>query len=358
MSDAIESGDDGRSWGGVRLWVFLSLAITVGVGVFLRWFLAGKVLKAVPYENLWHLHIHLGYYGAVIPLIWLAAKRAGGRVPGSKSMLVYGLFVAVASVGFATRGYELPGIIGSTGVLAIWLEGAIRLQRDDVRRDSWLVGVPLGLFAVAAAIPMVAITEGAARLEWLRAFLSLLLLGVAVPTALLASRFQFRGGWLWWGATVVAGLATGPLESQILQLAFAMLGYIVLGTLHTSNRGRVPRGDPPGGAVGALDVGGHEPRPCGLPPHHPLHGDRGYSLPSAGTGALCPHPATSRPPGPVDLHAAAATLHPLNLPSGGVEGGQPASRDGVDGDRRGDPSHREAPANRGAAWSSVGEPVK
>src|SRR3990170_7511392 len=123
--------------------ILAALAATVLLGLFLRWQLAGAVeLLLAQYAHLRHVHTHLGFYGALLPLAWLAAFGAEGALPRLTAP-IYAVCVVAAHVGFALSGYGVLAITGSTGVLAIWLFAAWRRRRLVIDGDGWLFGAPI-----------------------------------------------------------------------------------------------------------------------------------------------------------------------------------------------------------------------
>ena len=209
--------------------VSLCLLITLLLGAYLRWYLASVAPLFGSWGNLRNTHIHLGYYGVIFPMMWLSWRTAGATILGKYALWLYSISVVSASLGFLFTGYGIVAIIGSTGVLIIWLISAFNLQRWTGRSQSWLKGVPIAILLGALCIPAIAVTGGAERNQWLRTFLTLLLLGGAVPTACLLDGLRRpKGSGLWLAFTILAAIAVGPLDSSVLQLAFAGMGLILL----------------------------------------------------------------------------------------------------------------------------------
>jgi hypothetical protein len=162
-------------------------------------------------------------------MMWLSWRTVGATILGKYALWIYSISVASACLGFLFTGYGIVAIIGSTGVLIIWLISAFNLQRWTGRSQSWLKGVPIAILLGALCIPAIAVTGGAERNQWLRTFLTLLLLGGAVPTACLLDGLRRpKGSGLWLAFTILAAIAVGPLDSSVLQLAFAGMGLILL----------------------------------------------------------------------------------------------------------------------------------
>lgn len=68
-----------------RVGLLAALLGTIGLGVWLRWALAGAVDLLAPFGHLRHAHSHLGYYGLLFPLAWLGWKAAGATIPGRRA---------------------------------------------------------------------------------------------------------------------------------------------------------------------------------------------------------------------------------------------------------------------------------
>jgi len=248
----------------------LALGVAVLLGLFLRWQMAGATtLFAESFANLRHVHTHLGFYGALLPLAWIAAAGDDHALPRLTAPL-YALFVVMAHVGFAFWSYGLLAIAGSTGVLGTWLFAAWRRRRLVVLGDGWLFGVPLAMPLAAACIPPIAVflrRAPALSQSMIQTFLGLLVLAVLVPSALhvVGARaprkpvwflaavllvtavrapmdFVLRALWIAFGGGAVA-LSLGLLQplagTGVAALHFAVLGP-VLPTLVWPYAERVP----------------------------------------------------------------------------------------------------------------------
>ena len=134
----------------------LSLIGTVWVGAWLRGWLAGLPLPVHDFADIRHLHTHLGYYGVLLPLMWLAWQERGIAPLRLRTVAVYAAATLLAAIGFGLEGYGLPAIIGSTVVLAVWLAAAWG-ARDEVRPGGgWLSTAPVAIVIGAALVPLVA----------------------------------------------------------------------------------------------------------------------------------------------------------------------------------------------------------
>ncbi|MCC7074334.1 MAG: hypothetical protein IT383_23715 [Deltaproteobacteria bacterium] len=209
--------------------ILLALGATVLLGLFLRWQLAGAVaLFADNFANLRRVHTHLGFYGALLPLAWLAAYDDDNALPRATGAL-YALFVLVAHVGFALAGYGVLAIAGSTGVLGTWLYGAWRRRRLVVDGDGWLSGAPLAIPVAAACIPAIAVTlrrDPSLSAGIVQSFLSVLVLGVLVPAAMhVAGARAPKKPW-WIVAALMGAVGLGFTELSYLLLPVAALVLI------------------------------------------------------------------------------------------------------------------------------------
>jgi len=210
----------------------VSLAGTVAVGAWLRLVLAGVPLPLRDFGDLRHLHTHLGYYGALFPLMWAAWSRLGGPSPGPKALGLYALAVAVSAIGFGLSGYGPVAIAGSTAVLVGWLVSAWALQRSGP--GGWLRGVPLGVLLGSSMVPWVAMSaSGTQAQEVARSFLGMLLLGALVPSALAVIRARVFPAWGWLLAAGAGALSLGAVGGPH-QVALAVVGVLLAVSVLTS----------------------------------------------------------------------------------------------------------------------------
>lgn len=180
-----------------RAGLLAALLGTVGLGVWLRWALAGAVDLPVPFGHLRHAHSHLGYYGLLFPLAWLGWKAAGAAIPGRRSLSLYAASTAAAFGGFALAGYGPVAIAASTVIAAIWLYSVAPLVRRMARVHDPLGAVPLGLVASLACVPPIALnlrSDPALAAGFVSTFLSGLLFVVIIPSTLAARRIS-PGPW-------------------------------------------------------------------------------------------------------------------------------------------------------------------
>lgn len=204
----------------------LGLVGTLALGVPLRWFLAGVPLIPGEFKHLRHAHTHLGYYAVLFPLLWWAWPRGA---PGPLVLGAYSAAVVVATVGFLREGYGLAAIAGSTGVLGVWLASAVGL-RGALRQAGWLGSAGPAVVLGAACIPAVAVLSGRDPVlsgELVRTFLSLVLLGAVLPTALRAGGAPAPPWPFWLACTVLGALYLGPLPHRPLGAALALLGALL-----------------------------------------------------------------------------------------------------------------------------------
>jgi hypothetical protein len=220
-----------------RVSIAVALVGTMGIGVWLRWALAGGIGLAIPFANLRHAHSHLGYFGLLFPLAWVGWRAAGARVPGRATLVTYGLCTVIACVGFAQGGYGVVAIAGSTLVAAFWLWSAGALLGRLRSLGDPLGLVPLGIVASLSCVPPIAMylrSEPALAHGFVSTFLSGLLLVVIVPSTL-AGRHISPGPWPFFlvvgclGALHL-GVAPHPI-TRIGLLAYA--GLMLAPTLST-----------------------------------------------------------------------------------------------------------------------------
>lgn len=205
------------------------LVLTLALGVYLRWFLAGLGL-ALPsftrFEYLRHAHSHLGYYAVLVPLAWLGWTQRGIIALRPREAWLYGASTGLATLGFVQAGYGLLGIIGSTIVGLLWLLAAWRAARAARGSDDPLQVVLCGTAAALACIPVIAISlrrDPALAAAAVQSFLSLMLFLVVAPSALTALNLRQRTAWGLCVAGLGAGVALGLWPSPLTRLALAAL---------------------------------------------------------------------------------------------------------------------------------------
>lgn len=212
---------------GVWSLVGASLLGTALLGVTLRWFFAGVPLPAGEFVFLRHAHSHLGYYGVLFPLMWLAWARLERPSPGPIALTVYALAVIASTLGFLKEGYGGMSIAGSTAVLAVWVWSAWPLRRER----GWLATTLPAVWISAVIIPGVAVAasrgEDALAGGLVKGFLTLLLLGAALPAALASRGCRPPPMGLWALGTGAAALSLGPLPHPVASLGLALLGGLL-----------------------------------------------------------------------------------------------------------------------------------
>lgn len=255
----------------------LPFMVTLSFGFLLRWQLTGLFFRSLPFLELRHAHAHLGYYGLLFPLSWLAWKAAGVKTFSPKWMVVYAIATWASVFGFLQGGYA-PLSRSASGVVALfWLVSAFWVIPRMKQLKDPLGAVPLGVLLSLSMLPVVALSVS--RFPELTAglvssFLAALLLLVILPSTL-ASRQLSVGPWplllilgglsaaalgayprLWTQAGLV-GYAlllllpkTGPFRSQDLGwLLRTVWGLVALGLL-AMGTGLLPNVQPV--AIGAI----------------------------------------------------------------------------------------------------------
>lgn len=209
----------------------VALLVTLALGVWMRWALAGAFALPLDFAHVRHAHSHLGAYGVLFPLAFVAWRNAGAPAPGPRVMVVYGAATALAVFGFLRAGYGVEAIIGSTVVGALWLHGAFGLRHRVLRLDDPLALVPFGIVAAMACVPFIALTlrrDPPFAQHLVATFLSALLLVVVAPSALAAIGARA------WPAPVltIAGLASaaalGVWPSTLTRLGLAVYALFFL----------------------------------------------------------------------------------------------------------------------------------
>jgi len=200
----------------------------MGVGVFMRWFLAGKLAISLDLDAVRHAHSHLGYFGVLFPLAWLAWRQVGAPVPGVRILYLYVFATVLAFFGFLRAGYGPEGIVGSTLVGVVWVITAWRLRgrlRDIF--DPLALVFPGVLFAQLCVPPIAFYIRPNPDLAYafVATFLAMLLLGVIVPSALAS-----RGVRLPWPIMLPAAVL-GAASLGIWSTPAASIGLAVYGVL-------------------------------------------------------------------------------------------------------------------------------
>lgn len=155
----------------------------------MRWAFAGAWPFGLDFNHLRHAHSHLGAYGVLFPLAFLAWRRLGAPAPGQRMLAVYFAATVVAVIGFLRAGYGPEAIAGSTVVGALWLVSAFRLRGRVLERANPLALVPPGLVAAMLCVPLIALNvrrNPTLAQEAVATFLSTLLLVAVTPSALAA----------------------------------------------------------------------------------------------------------------------------------------------------------------------------
>jgi hypothetical protein len=183
-----------------RVGVAVAAVGTLGLGLWLRWFLAGRVPIPTDFAFLRHAHSHLGYYGLLFPAAWWAWAYVGAATPGPRLTAVYGAATLLATVGFVRAGYGPEAIVGSTIVGVAWLVSAARVLRPRSEAEPSggggrraapsprpLTGMLPAVVLAEACVPPIAIflrRDPVLAHGLVTTFLTMLLLGVVVPSVL------------------------------------------------------------------------------------------------------------------------------------------------------------------------------
>lgn len=222
--------------------VALCLIGTLALGATLRAWLGGSGWLPHDFRHLRHAHTHLGWYGAIFPLAFGVWRRRGWWTPGKRLMASYWLAVLVALIGFVRAGYGVDAIAGSTWVLGTWVAVALR-NREQLswRREDWLAMVPVMVVLTAMSIPPIAVTlrrDPGLSARWVQTFMTVMLLGVGVPTALQRGGLRAPPAGLWALGVVACALWVGVLPMVWLQPGMWLLGGLLLGAAWVSRAAR------------------------------------------------------------------------------------------------------------------------
>lgn len=217
-------------------WIITFLLITVVTGLIFRMQMAGVSLNFLKDLDLRRAHSHLGYYGVLFPIAWLALSGAKWSVPLNRSFIFYSFIVVLSYIGFLYEGYGLLAIVTSTVVLAIWI---IFVWQNRIfinfTKGNWLHSIPISILLSACLIPIVAITSGngsgIAR-NIAETFLAILMFGVFVPSILHRGITSPPSSWKWTLACVIASIDISNLyETWVFGIGTVFLGYLLLQAL-------------------------------------------------------------------------------------------------------------------------------
>lgn len=207
-----------------------ALTLTLLLGLWLRGRWAGWPLPGWDDLNLRHAHMHLGWYGLLVPLVWALAARAGIAVPGRRWVGAYALAVVVATAGFLAAGYGLAAIAGSTAVLVVWLRLAWAFAAQIGAR-SWHAVVAPGLLLAALCIPPIAVftrRDPALAIALVRTFLGLMTWLVLVPVLLAARGWPAPRPAVWLLAASAAALWFGGAWHPALAFGAVVMGLLLV----------------------------------------------------------------------------------------------------------------------------------
>lgn len=211
----------------LTLTALLGLLAAAGIGLWLRLVLAGVTPFAGTWAFVRHAHTHAGYYVVLFPLAWIAWHRLGARAPGPRLSTLYGAAGLCAVVAFALRGYALASIAASTVVGGVWLAAALR-ARGTTR--GWLRVTPAGVALAVLFVPPIGVLtrrDPALAQSLVQSFLSVLLLGVMVPTSLATLRAPSPPPALWGALALLGAGFLGALPWGPLGIALSVLGLLL-----------------------------------------------------------------------------------------------------------------------------------
>ncbi|MCU0696822.1 MAG: hypothetical protein MUC96_09855 [Myxococcaceae bacterium] len=213
----------------------LALLGTFALGLWMRLAMLGLVPLGLEFSHVRHAHSHLGAYGVLFPLAFLAWRRTGAFALPRWALALYTVSTVASVAGFLTRGYGALAIAGSTVVAAGWLWGAWGLRHRLMRTTDPLSLVPLSIVAALSCVPFIALMlrkAPAFAQQLVATFLGALLLLVVAPSALsaLGARLRWTPAlWLCGVAGVASlGLWEHPVTRAGLVVYAAALGLVAL----------------------------------------------------------------------------------------------------------------------------------
>lgn len=222
---------------------FAFLLATVLTGTVFRSLMAGLdwgVLASLDWRR---AHSHLGYYGVLFPATWIFWSAGLRWVPGGKLLLAYHAFVVASAAGFLAQGYGAIATGASSLVLLIWLLFAWKNRVwPGFGPGSALDSVPLNTFLAALCIPAIAILskrEPALVSAVVRMFMTLLMLGVFIPSILTVPSPKSTRPLLWVFLPVLAAIdAANFADLWPLRAGTVAYGSLVASTVIASHRSR------------------------------------------------------------------------------------------------------------------------
>lgn len=217
-------------------WIIPFLIITAVTGLIFRMQMAGVKLDFLQDLDLRRAHSHLGYYGVLFPMAWMALASAKWNVPLNRSFVFYSLIVIASFIGFLWKGYGLLSIVASTIVLVIWI---IFVWQNRIYinflKGSWIHSIPISIILSACLIPIVAVKSGdgsgVAR-NIAETFLALLMFGVFVPSILHRGITSSPSSKMWTLACITASIDISNLfETWVFGIGTVFLGFLLIQAL-------------------------------------------------------------------------------------------------------------------------------
>lgn len=170
------------------IWLSGFILLTALLGLALRWQMAGASIPWLSGLDIRRAHSHLGFYGVLFPATWITLSSLGSNTPGRRTFFFYCGFALLSTVGFLFWGYGILAITSSTAVLFVWLHHAWKNQSHQrLLSRNWMGASALSIYISAILIGAVAIstrTQPELANKLARSFLTLLLFGVFIPSAL------------------------------------------------------------------------------------------------------------------------------------------------------------------------------
>ncbi len=185
----------------------------------------------VSHAFLRHAHSHLGFYAFLFPAVWLAWP---GWRPRGWLLAAYGLLAVGTPAAFLLGGYDATSTIGSALVGTTW---AVFAWRSGLSlRGDWVRTTGLAVMVALAAVPLVAKytrTDPVLAERLVRAFLTVLLMGAALPTLVGAGRAP--------GAPWLLGVGLAAVGAVLELRALQLTGWLVVAALLGWAATRAPR---------------------------------------------------------------------------------------------------------------------
>lgn len=117
---------------------FLSLFISIFLGVLLRWAYSSVFSEVLSYVDIRRAHSHMGIYLFLFPVFWLFLNKHKYWTPSKPLFFLYLLISFLAILSFLFYSYQIPSKVFSFFVLIFWFIFALKNTRQLKSKPNWL----------------------------------------------------------------------------------------------------------------------------------------------------------------------------------------------------------------------------